>query len=255
MTWLVVECVQDANVEFNLLYLVCIFFVLSFGFQLAVMIPCRGGYQKIFTGKEDDDVPFEWADDKTKWLERMLYFNWLRFVEYSISGSLVLLIVGMISGILDIELLACIFVLSAACMIFGLVAEWSLRIYVVLKHSEQDMEGTTKHVIMRQLTMSFWLAHILAWICIMVPWYIIIQHYMGWFNQCGSPEGTSQPPDFVKAIVWLQVILFTSFGVVQVMQWFYPHKRRVAEIIYISLSFIAKGLLGLILAFTVIMQD
>ena len=77
-------------------------------------------------------------------------------------------------------------------------------------------------------------------------------HYNSWFKQCGN---NTQPPEFVKYIVWLQALLFLSFGVVQIAQKVYPHRRRAAELAYILLSLVAKGSLGLILAVNVLMQE
>jgi hypothetical protein len=249
---------QDSGTELNLLYLVVIFFCLSFLFQLMVMVPSGFGYDKIFLGANDDDILYSQSENKPRWCKRILYFNWLRFIEYSISGSLVLFIISMIAGIVDIELLACIFFLSAACMIFGLVAEWFLRMHTVLTKCSFVMGGSNPNdVALKQLFVKltrrgFWASHIVGWLCILVPWIIIILHYISWFEQCGR---ATKPPDFVNAVVWAQFLLFTSFGFVQAWQWFYPHKRRMAEILYISLSFAAKGLLGLLLSFTVLAQE
>jgi hypothetical protein len=137
-------------------------------------------------------------------------------------------------------------------MILGLLAEWFLRMHTVLQNYEGIEDAFIKALFIRFTRNGFWTAHIAGWICIIVPWIVIIRHYIAWFNQCGK---ATSPPAGIQAIVWIQLLLFTSFGIVQILQWFYPHKRRMAEIIYISLSFLAKGLLGLILAFTVIAQD
>lgn len=247
---------QDADTEINLLWLVASFFALSFGFQLAVMIPCTGGYNKIFRSMDNDDVTFELAQDKGVWVSSMLYFNWLRFVEYSFSGSIVLASIAIVSGIVDSELLLCIVFLSGACMIFGLVAEWCLRILVVLKNSDLKVDAAdqpvVKNVMLRMLTKAFWVAHFAGWICIIVPWYIIFKHYASWWGMCKS---NSEPPEFVRYIVWLQIVLFASFGVVQFWQWFQPHRRRTAELAYIILSLSAKASLGGILAANVLFQD
>ena len=230
---------------------------MSFGFQLLVMVVPRTGYSKIFDNKQDDDVTYEKCADHGRWMYTMLHFNWLRFVEYSISGSLVLATIALISGIVDTELLICIFFLSAACMIFGLVAEWCMRVHTVLVKGTvaiKQLPGgeVTSNILERMLSRAFIVSHLMAWVCIAVPWYIIFKHYESWFNQCKS---NSQPPEFVKYIVFLQIVLFTSFGIIQAVQWKYPHKRRAAEIAYISLSLTAKAFLGIILAVNVLMQD
>lgn len=240
--------------DINLLYLVASFFAMSFVFQLLVMLPCTGGYKKIFESAEDDDDKFENDLEQNNWQKRMLYFNWLRFVEYSISGSVVLVTIALISGIVDIELLTSIFFLSATCMLLGLIAEWCMRMHAVLEKGGCDMNAAVKNIFLRHLQKAFWVSHILAWVCIAIPWYIIFQHYDGWFHQCKGNPGDG-PPEFVRYIVWIQMFLFTSFGVIQLVQKQYPHKRRGAEIAYIVLSLTAKAFLGIMLAANVLLQD
>ena len=91
--------------------------------------------------------------------------------------------------------------------------------------------------------------------------YIIFLHYRSWWDQCkfalpaaaaATAPTTSEPPDFVKIIVFAQAILFLLFGVVQLVQFFMPHRRRAAEVAYILLSLTAKVLLGAILSANVL---
>jgi len=63
-----------------------------------------------------------------------------------------------------------------------------------------------------------------------------------------SAEEGQGPPDFVYLIVYLQVALFFSFGLVQLVQQCLPPKRYPAgEVAYQWLSLGAKGVLGGIL--------
>ena len=246
------------------------------------------GYTNIFSSPDPDDYTLESLtteeDGKNKskdkqllnavlvWCSRMLAFNVLRFYEYSISGSLVLFTIALVSGISDMELLMCIYVLAFACMIFGLVAEYAMRVRTVInafrinivQYMEKDPfdAGHRKsvefilNIIASQLHVAFWLSHIVAWVCILVPWYIIYMHYLGWWDQCKSTKPqkrSTEPPSFVKAVVWIQIFLYTLFGVVQLVQYIVPHKRRAAEVAYIILSLTAKLILGAILATQVLM--
>jgi hypothetical protein len=304
----------------HLKYGVAGFFALSFLFQFAVeamswsMFGGRG-YTTIFVSDAPDDTTFEIAKknkDETQdnwqvvegWCSQLLAFNELRFIEYSFSGSLVLACIATVAGISDVELLACIYLLGFACMILGLVAEYTMRAYNVLQilQDENSEENSTKskaldhlfNVMKKQLRWAFRISHILAWLCIILPWIIIYLHYQGWWNQCketapllamassspatppktttttaaalttttttppppsssSSSSSSQEPPDFVKAIVYIQILLYASFGLVQALQSVYPHKRRAAEVAYISLSLSAKFLLGVILAAYVLM--
>ncbi len=240
-------------------FFVLFFFGLSFAFQGFIMLPGKTGYSEIFRDEHDDDVPYnkDWSVElRQEWLKRILYFNWLRFVEYSISGTTVLFVIAIVSGIVDYELLLAICALSFSCMVLGLIAEWSLRVHTVLYAQSQSfpkgdlnkfsstMKRTTKY--------CFWTSHLLGWVCIIIPWHIIFQHYNAWYRQCGSD---TKPPEFVIYVVWLEVILFASFGIIQLLQWWFPYKRRATEVAYITLSILAKAILGLFISANVLMPD
>ena len=172
--------------------------------------------------------------------------------------------IALIAGIADFELLLLIYVLGAACMLMGLGAEYCLRIYHSLKmlsSEKMSMPANIKKivvdVIVPQLRGAFWILHLFAWVCIIVPWYIIYKHYMAWWEMCTTPNTKGEdvkpsPPEFVKAIVWMQIVLFFLFGLVQLIQYRYPHKRRLAEVAYIILSLTAKVMLGSMLAANVL---
>ena len=288
---------QDAGSSISLKTCVVAFFALSCIFQatvsLAIYFPKffrYSGYGSIFDSKESRDPRYSEAvqergttseqqsDAANLWFSQILAFNVLRFIEYTFSGSLVLVTVALVAGIADVELIMCIFLLSGACMLLGLVAEYGMRGCTVLQKlslkidkllpaddGNRRFKACVRHtieVIAGQLRHVFWISHILGWLCIALPWYIIFRRYMSWWAQCtgreaggggGGSQRKAEPPDFVMAIVWIEVILYCSFGVVQLLQYFWPHKRRSAEIAYISLSFAAKMLLGIILAASVFM--
>lgn len=120
------------------------------------------------------------------------------------------------------------------------------------------------------------IAHFIGWVCIIIPWFIIWGRYSQWFetgpstSRCAADylvywKGWStgeaaaylnsqgadmnrSPPDFVRGIIWSQIILFLSFGFVQVFQFMFPYKRASAEFAYITLSATAKVLLGSFIA-------
>ena len=50
--------------------------------------------------------------------------NPLRFVEYSISASIMLISIALINGVTDINLIISIAVLTASCQLCGLVVEY-----------------------------------------------------------------------------------------------------------------------------------
>lgn len=134
---------KHADMPVDLGWCVAAFFLLSFGFQLMLEILGTVGvsslrYTNMFDPAQSSDR-MEWDEknlamanrdngqDLSSCLARELHFNWLRFIEYSGSGSLVLFTIALLAGIVDIELLICMFALSFTCMILGIVAEFALR--------------------------------------------------------------------------------------------------------------------------------
>lgn len=421
---------KASHVQLNIGFMVVGFFGLSALFQLPYAIfyweqvvdtPFRYfSYRYIFGGSYDEksykkykaNYPTLFKFEKV--CRKEIRFNWLRFVEYSISGSLMLIIVALTAGIIDIELIACMFSMSAACMLLGIVAEalWRARNVLIfvrnllvvstqgggkggkssllfeedkynrdlskddgiiekimqsrpeLKQEEGDrgavaghrtisktldrLEGlfadylkkttideekvfwekklqdvqtirsnaeelkntlkTTQQQVLKDVTkkiivkwinglaqtmlMGFWLTHLLAWVCIAVPWAIIWQHFVSYWDPCGArslstadimkiiPNSTAvderfnrkwAPPDFVLAVIWIELILFLAFGMVQaiaplisIQQVFgardtYALKingtnnvNRSTELTYVILSLLAKFILGCILLANVI---
>ena len=220
-------------------------FFMSFAFQSSLellgwskVVPSFN-YDQMFEPKRRDDGEDSEAlssafkdpqgTDLHDVLTYMLHFNWWRFVEYFGSGSLVMITVALFAGIVDVELLICMFTLSATCMALGAVAEFGLRSREVLvaimervKNSKTDsvlkgLEPVMQNII-DKLWWCFWLSHVLGWLDILVPWIIIMVHYMAWWGRCdaetlnvprawltnttsfgasGESTSRSSPPDFV----------------------------------------------------------
>lgn len=188
--------------------------------------------------------------------------NYIRFVEYSFSASIMMMAIALTVQINDIGLHACIFFLTWACMMMGIIAEFF--------HSKVDIP---KHGRDTMWQLGFF-THLIGWVCIIPPWAIIIQAYIDFdkiaesgkscashpsvFSEDRPPmeppencEGLSgSPPPFVLYIIITQCVLFCSFGFVQAGQfWSKGDSRMNAEFAYIILSLTAKAILsGLIMA-------
>lgn len=113
-----------------------------------------------------------------------LRFNFMRFIEYSLSGTLVLLSMALVSGIVDKDILTCITVMSGVCMLLGITGEAMLRVSNILKQIEDapKLDESSKNVIMRCREWTFWagyvLPHVLGWLCILPPLAIILNRNM-----------------------------------------------------------------------------
>jgi hypothetical protein len=143
--------------------------------------------------------------------------NYARWVEYSLSSSLMIVLIAMITGIADVAALVALFGVNAAMILFGLLME----------HYEQPG---------RPNWLSFWFGVLAG----AVPW-VAIGLYL-W-----SPTTQAEPPAFVYAIFASLFIFFNSFAVNMVLQY-----RRVGpwrdylfgESAYVLLSLVAKSALA-----------
>jgi len=143
--------------------------------------------------------------------------NYARWIEYSISSSVMVVLIAMITGISDVAALVAIFGVNAAMILFGLLVE----------HYEQP--GT-----------SDWLSYWFGVLAGAVPW-IVIGLYL-W-----SPTTEASPPGFVYGIFFSLFVFFNSFAVNMVLQYRKVGRWRdyiYGEKAYIVLSLVAKSLLA-----------
>jgi hypothetical protein len=143
--------------------------------------------------------------------------NYARWIEYSLSSSVMIVLIAMITGISDIAALGAIFGVNAAMILFGLLME------------HYETPGHAK-----------WLAFGFGSAAGAVPW-ILIGVYL-W-----APGVSASPPAFVYAIF---VSLFAFFGIFagnmvlqyrQVGRWV---DYLFGETMYVLLSLTAKSLLA-----------
>lgn len=143
--------------------------------------------------------------------------NYARWIEYSISSSLMVVLIAMLPGIFDASALIAIFGVNVSMILFGLLFE----------HYEEPGKPNW---------MSFWFGCLTG----IVPW-IAISIYI-W-----SPGSTAEPPGFVYAIFVTMFIFFNSFALNQVLQYKQIGKWRdyvFGETMYVLLSLSAKSLLA-----------
>ena len=146
--------------------------------------------------------------------------NKYRWIEYSVSSSLMILLIAQITGISDYGALIGIVGVNAAMILFG----WLQEKYV--KTGSGD-----------------WLPFIFGCIAGIVPWLIVLISVLS----PNSPVDAS-PPTFVYGIIISIFLLFNSFAWVQYKQYQAKGKWRDylrGERAYIVLSFVAKAVLAL----------
>jgi hypothetical protein len=142
--------------------------------------------------------------------------NYFRWAEYSLSSSVMIVLIAMLTGISDIAALIAIFAVNAAMIFFGAVQE------------RYERPGGS--------LWPFWLGCVVG----IAPW-LAVGVYL-W-----SPGSTAEPPAFVYAIF---VSLFVFFDIFAINMWL--QYRRVGrwksylfgERVYFMLSLLAKSALA-----------
>jgi hypothetical protein len=145
--------------------------------------------------------------------------NYGRWMEYSVSSSIMIVLIAMLTGISDIAALIAIFGVNACMILFGLLME----------HYEKPGKPN-------------WLSYLFGCFAGLIPWVGIVIYV--WAP--GIPGGVS-PPGFVYGIMASLFVLFNCFSINMILQY-----KRVGpwrdylfgEKVYIILSLTAKALLA-----------
>ena len=143
--------------------------------------------------------------------------NYARWIEYSVSSSVMVVLIAMLPGISDVAALGAIFAVNAAMILFGLLME------------KYENPGT-----------SDWLSYWFGVLTGAVPW-ILIAIYL-W-----SPTTDGSPPAFVYAIFVSLFIFFNTFAINMVLQYKQVGPWRdylFGETVYMVLSLVSKSLLA-----------
>ena len=145
--------------------------------------------------------------------------NFFRWVEYSLSSSIMIWLIAQITGITDIAALFSIFAANAAMIMFGALQE---------KYEQPGSGGL--------------LPFIFGSMVGIVPWILVLIYFL----RPGS-ESEVAPPAFVIGIVISLFIFFNTFAINQWLQYKQVGKWKSylqGERSYITLSLIAKTALA-----------
>lgn len=146
--------------------------------------------------------------------------NKVRWFEYSVSASIMIIAISLLVGVYDIAVLAGAFALTAVMNLMGLVME---------VHNQ-----TTKK--------TSWLSFIIGTFAGLVPWAIIAFYF--WAS---AKYGNAMPPTFVYYIFVSIFLFFSCFAVNMILQYAKFGKwkdYRFGELAYIYLSLFAKSALA-----------
>jgi hypothetical protein len=149
--------------------------------------------------------------------------NPIRFYEYALSSSLMIVLIGMLSGLWDLGVIILMFGINAMMNLFGILMEL---------HNQ-----TTKQ--------TNWLAYIYGCIAGIIPWIVVFIYFVGSIN-----SGEAKPPDFVYAVIPTLFVFFNIFAINMVLQYkkVGPWKDYLfGERVYIILSLTSKSVLAWII--------
>ena len=126
--------------------------------------------------------------------------NWVRWVEYSITATIMLFVIAVTCGVNSTDVLLLVCVATLCCMICGYM-------------SETTATGTQKGVSIA--------ATIMGWLLLISVFSVIIRRFS---SIIGQTQGTdSSPPDWVWITVVALTMLFMVFGVIHLVhmwkQW------------------------------------
>lgn len=151
-----------------------------------------------------------------RWYDRLIdgNRNYARWIEYSVSAALMMVLVARFAGIADLAALIGVFALTTSMILFGLLME------------RQQRPGSADWS-------AFWFGSLAG----VVPW-IAVAVYVA--------NGAS-PPGFVYAIIAVQFVFFFSFALNMALQYLRVGRwrdYRFGEAAYMLLSLGAKSALA-----------
>jgi hypothetical protein len=148
------------------------------------------------------------------------HINYVRWYEYALSSSVMIVVIAMLSGMFDLPSLVLIFALNATMIFFGLMMELH----------NQTTEKTN------------WTAFNLGVFAGIVPWVIIF-----WYFSSAVANSQDAVPTFVYGIIASLFVFFNVFAVNMFLQYRKTGPWRdylFGERMYILLSLFAKSALA-----------
>lgn len=162
--------------------------------------------------------------------------NWVRWIEYAITATLMIFVISLISGMKDYTFVILTLCIFPVLMLQGQTVERAL--------TDADCTGATR-------ISDILVPTITGWVILLSVFALIIRA----FNQRIAEVKASglTVPKWLYFVVYPMLVWFASFGVVQVVQ-IYKTSKGTAEYFnyeraYLWLSLFSKAFLGLFVAF------
>lgn len=151
------------------------------------------------------------------------YINKIRWIEYAISSSFMIVFISLLFGIWGIWELFLIFMINASMNFFG--------------YSQELVNDKTR---MESGNIS-WASYLFGWWAGIAPWVVSFAYFL---QAAGQDPG---PPEFVYWILITQLLLFQSFAFNMLLQYLRIGPWRdylFGERMYQILSLVAKTILA-----------
>ncbi|MBN2652595.1 MAG: heliorhodopsin HeR [Spirochaetales bacterium] len=146
--------------------------------------------------------------------------NPVRFYEYALSSSLMIVLIALLSSVWEIGTLILLAGINAIMNLFGIIME-------------KMNDGSTK---------TRWIGFVYGCFAGILPWVIIVLYFLGSINS--SPV---KPPSFIYGVIPSLFVFFNIFALNMFLQYKKVWKWKeylFGETIYIVLSLAAKTLLA-----------
>jgi hypothetical protein len=146
--------------------------------------------------------------------------NLARWYEYSLSSSVMIVVIAMLCGVYDLPSLIMLFALNACMILFGLLME---------VHNQTTQKTN-------------WVSFFFGCFAGIVPWIVITMYFLG-----AAKASSGIIPDFVYAILISLFVSFNIFAVNMVLQYKKVGRWKGyiwGEVVYIILSLVAKSALA-----------
>jgi len=213
--------------ELSLFWLIIGFHLLSFSFQIILNTSyCRQWYVNSVLNNGVNPV---------------------RFVEYSISASLMMICLGLISNILGLYALIGLGIMTCATQLFGLLAECLFsdvylndtrviksdsskvpikirvanfqpsEVALIKKPKKPKLEKPRSDVLATSLRRLGWVAHFSGWITMIGAYGGILLNQYIWSVEQNNTNGVG-PPEWVNVLIAVIAVLYNLFGFLQLFQ-------------------------------------
>jgi Heliorhodopsin len=154
--------------------------------------------------------------------------NYMRWVEYSISSTMMLYIIALVSSVKDVNIYRMIFATNIAMIYTGQIIEEKVR-------EEKD-----------------WLpAMVVGFTLLLVEFGVIVCDFRSRMNDLRTAStrfpsmfGGRSIPSWIQYMVWVLFFFFSSFGIISLVGAYSNMRYESVEKIYILFSLLAKATLA-----------